>query len=70
MKLTGKFRLVVEGDTQKAMTTARDRRTLEYLLGRLVTGQPVAESELASWGLTVLDADPDEEFVRIPRLAD
>lgn len=70
MKLYAQARLLFEVDTERFKASVRSRDTLNYLLGRLFSGEVIAESELQSWGITVLEVQPEDDdmFVRIPRM--
>lgn len=69
MKLHGKYRLLIEGDLDKLITAGgRNRDLIGYLLQRLLTGETASMSELAYWGISVVECDPDsDEFITIPK---
>jgi hypothetical protein len=65
MKLTGKYRLVIEGDIEEMCRHGRNKDMIGYILQRLLSGQEAAVEELDSWGIEVRLVD---EYIAIPRL--
>ena len=71
MKLKGRYRILVEGDTDK-LGVGFDHTIIGYLFQRLLTGQDAEVNlNLRNLGIQVLECDDgSDEFVKIPRLED
>jgi hypothetical protein len=66
MKLTGKYRIVIEGDASNVGTASHD--AIGYLFQRLLTGLEADMTNLSNLGITVRYPGEDDEFVRIERM--
>lgn len=58
VKLDGKWRLTLEGDTHAFRFSPRSRTNLGYILRRLFNGESADVSELESWGFKVSEVEP------------
>lgn len=60
MKLQGRYRLVIEGDTDNRFKAGgASTKIIGYLFERLLMGEEAAvETELRNWGITVEQVDP------------
>jgi hypothetical protein len=66
MKAPPHFTVLIHGTTERVVKRINIDQGLGYLLTRLLSGQDVAESAFASWGLTVhveRDCDQGDEPV-------
>lgn len=66
MRAPPHFTILIHGTTEGVVKRINIDPSLGYLLTRLLSGQEVAESEFASWGLTVQverDCDQGDETV-------
>jgi len=57
VKLDGKWRLALEGDTNAYLLCPRSKSNLGYILGRLFNAESVDVSELESWGFKVSEIE-------------
>lgn len=58
MKLAGRWRIEIEGDTAALVgACGRDQRLIGYLMQRLLTGEEAAVDELSTWGIAVREIE-------------
>ena len=63
-----RWRLLVEGDARAIELEPWNRKGLDYLLGRLFEGEPVALSALAHYGIRVRHLGDEVEIIVVPPL--
>ena len=64
MRLAGRYRILVTGDTAKLFATAG--RPIAYLFERLLTGQSAVMTNLSNAGIEVRQLDDRDEIIRVP----
>lgn len=69
MKLTGKYRIVVEGDTSQ-IGGGSNPDAIGHLFQRLLSGEEAVMANLANLGITVREIGEDQdEYIAIRREA-
>lgn len=63
MRLIGRYRLLVKGDTTKLHS---QRQTISYLFDRLLSGQEAAMWNLRNLGIEVRQLEDGDEVVSVP----
>ena len=67
MRLIGRYRLLVTGDTTKLPST---RNAISYLFDRLLSGQAAEMSNLNNLGIEVRQLEDKDEIVSVPNGSD
>jgi hypothetical protein len=66
MKLIGKWRILMQGDCGHFRMMPWNRSGLDYLLGRLIAGEEVADEALDKFGITARPLADAEEVITVP----
>lgn len=67
MKLgPGRWRILMQGDERVFGLFAWNRRGLDYLLSRLLSGEAIAPGSLEHYGVTVRPLGDEEDLIIIP----
>lgn len=66
MRLIGKWRIVVEGDSEAIQVAPWWRKGLDYLLLRLFRGEEVCPKALEYYHIKVRPLGEDDEIISVP----
>ncbi len=66
MRLFGKWRILIEGDETVHLMFPWQRKGLDYLLNRLLSGETVADNAFEPYGLRVRELEDSDEVISIP----
>ena len=67
IRLTGRrWRVLVEGDERAVSYGPDERKTIDYLAGRLLAGEDVAPEALEYYGITVRYLGDNVEIIEVP----
>lgn len=70
MKLTGNWRIVIEGGETPLQLFPWQRTGFDYLIGRLFQGEEVADSAFEHYDVTVRFLEEGDEIISVPPLED
>jgi hypothetical protein len=66
MRLTGKWRIVIEGDADALALAPWWRKGLDYLLRRLFCGEEIEPKALEYYHVKVRPLREDDEIISVP----